>query len=324
VGIWTDLWRTEAESWAFGPIGATSDVMPHQRYVSVLLRRLRIVNSRVGFSRFYGAIQFFGRLPHLSGAAAEFASVTSPDKLRDVSKKDRGNFALGTQRLLGPVPYVGGDLELEMGLFTIKSQDLLMPYLELLGELSSSAGLAYISVMAPYVSAIKNGAAALIRSEGSSSLEIGAAATFSPVKEGTYFAARVDATDHDIARFSVDSQDYLLDENGQRITGVPYLIFAVTQSDVRDDWHQIPAISAAYTRLTSAVRERKPHKEVGSYLEHFRRVVLTDPDILSGHGRQIVNWAEEQIAAARGAALTSKKAAPPAMPALRTLLLSPL
>lgn len=298
--------------------------MPHQRYVSVLLRRLRIVNSRVGFSRFYGAIQFFGRLPHLSGAAAEFASVTSPGKLRDVSKKDNGNFALGTHRLLGPVPYVGGDLELEVGLFTIKSQDLLMPYLELLGELSSSAGLAYISVMAPYVSAIKNGTAALIGSEGSSSLEIGAAATFSPVQEGTYFAARVDAAKHDIARFSVDGQGYLLDEGGQRITGVPYLVFAITQSDVRDDWHQIPAISASYTMLTSAVREQKPHKEVRSYLEHFRRVVLTDPDILSGHGLQIVNWAEEKIGAARGATLTSKKASPPTMPALRTLQLGPL
>src|SRR5262249_15063250 len=152
--------------------------------------------------------------------------------------------------------YVGGDLEIEIGLFTIKSQDLLMPYLELLGELSKSAGLAYFSVVAPYISAIKHGAAALIRAEGSSSLEIGAAVTFNPAQEGTYFAARISSAEHDITKFTIDSNNYLLDEQGHHLADIPYLIFSVTQSDVRDDWHQIPAISTAYNRLINAVREQ--------------------------------------------------------------------
>jgi hypothetical protein len=324
MGIWTDIWRTEAENWAFGHTGSTTPITPYKQYVSVMLRQLRIVNARVGFSRFYGAVEFFGRLSHLSGTSAEFASMTSPSKLRDVPKKDRGNFAIGDQRLLGPVPYVGGDLEIEIGLFTIKSQDLLMPYLELLGELSKSAGVAYFSVVAPYVPAIKNGAAALIRAEGSSSLEIGAAVTFSPAQAGTYFAARINSADRDITKFTVDSNYYLLDEHGRRLADVPYLIFSVAQSDVRDDWHQIPAISAAYGKLINAVREQKSLKEVSSYLEQFRRVVLTDPDILSGHGPQIVSWAEERVAAAQGATKMSRRAKGPALPALRTLQLAPL
>ena len=324
MGIWTDLWRAEAENWAFGHIGSTTPIAPQKKYVSVTMHQLRIVNSRVGFSRFYGAVEFFGRLPHLSGASVEFASMTSPNKLRDVPKKDRGNFAIGDQRLLGPVPYIGGDLEIEIGLFTIKSQDLLMPYLELLGELSKSAGMAYFSVATPYVSAIKHGAAALIRTEGSSSLEIGASVTFNPVLAGTYFAARISSAGHDIGKFAVDGNNYLLDEQGRRLDKVPYLIFSVTQSGVRDDWYRIPEISSAYNRLIKAVREQKSIKEVSSYFEHFRRVVLTDPDILSGHGPQIVSWAEERIAAVQGATKTSRDANGPALPALRTLQLTPL
>ena len=324
MGIWTDLWRTEAKNWAFGHIGSTTPITPQKQYVSVMLRQLSIVNARVGFSRFYGAVEFFGRLPHLSGTCAEYASMSSPSKLRDVSKKDRGNFVIGDQRLLGPVPYVGGDLEIEIGLFTIKSQDLLMPYLELLGELSKSAGVAYFSVVAPYVSAIKHGAGALIRAEGSSSLEIGAAVTFNPAQEGTYFAARISSTEYDITKFTIDSNGCLLDEQGCRLSNIPYLIFSVTQSDVRDDWYQIPAISAAYNRLIDAVREQKSLKEVSSYLEHFRRVVLTDSDILSGHGSQIVSWAEDRVSAAQGATRTSRSAKGPVLPALRTLQLAPL
>jgi hypothetical protein len=324
MGIWTDLWRVEAESWAFGHIGNATPIIPQKEYVSVALRQLRIVNSRVGFNRFYGVVEFFGRLPHLSGAPVEFASMTSPNKLRDIPKKDRGNFAIGDQRLLGPVPYVGGDLEIEIGLFTIKSQDLLMPYLELLGELSKSAGMAYLSVAAPYVAAIKQGAAALIGTEGSSSLEIGAAITFNPVLAGTYFAARISSAEHDIAKFTVDSSNHLLDEQGRHLDEVPYLIFSVTQSGVRDDWYQIPAISSAYNKLMKAVREQKSLKEVSSYLEHFRRVVLTDPDILSGHGPQIVSWVEERVATVLGPIKTSRDAKGPALPALRTLQLAPL
>ena len=324
MGIWGDLWRTEAKNWAFGRIGSANEIIPQKRYVSIMLRRLRIADARVGFSRFYGAVEFYGSLPHMSGVPAEFASVTSPGKLRDVHREDLRNFVLANQRLLGPVPYVGGDLEIEIGLFTIKSQDLLMPYLELLNILSSAAGLAFSSVAAPYIYAIKSGVAALIRPEGSSSLEIGASVTFNPAEEGTYFAARLSSDDQDLSKFRLDSSYYLLDQKGCRLTSVPYLILSVTQSAVRDDWHQIPAISAAYNGLVSSVREQKSYKEIGSYFEHFRRIVLTDPDILNGHGSQIIAWVEANLSAAQRSTKTSRKAQGPTLPALRGLQLTPI
>src|SRR5215472_8107409 len=324
MGIWADLWRTEAKNWAFGSIGSTAEIIPHKRYVSVMLQQLRIVNARVGVSRFYGAVEFYGRLPHLSGTPAEFASVTSPSNLRDIHKKDLGNFVLGSQRLLGPAPYVGGDLEIEVGLFTVKSQDLLMPYLELLSELSNAAGFAFSSVAAPYISAIKKGAAALMRPEGNSSLQIGASATFNPAQEGIYAAARISSADFNLSRFSVDDSGYLLDEQSHRVIDVPYLIFSVNQSAVRDDWYQIPSISIAYNQLMNSIREQKSYKDVSSYFEHFRRVVLTSPDILSGHGQQIIRWAETEVAAAQGATKTSRRAEGPTLAALDTLQLTPI
>jgi hypothetical protein len=323
MGIWTDLWRTQATDWAFGHIGSTTPITPDKKYVSVMLRRLRVVDSRVGFSRFYGAVQFYGRLPHLSGKPAEFASMTSAGKLSDIPKKDRGNFTIRNQRLLGPVPYIGGDLEIEIGLFTIKSQDLLMPYLELLGELSRAAGVAYLSVAASYVAVIQQGAAALIRPEGSSSLEIGIAYTFDLVEVGTYFVARTNPADHDITKFSLDDNNFLCDEEGRHVAD-PYLIFAVTQSDVKGDWQQIPAISTAYDKLRQAVRDQKSLVEIDSYQEHFRRVVLTDPDLLSGHRKELVRIVKEEVEEALGATPTSGGTKGPTLPALRTLKLTPL
>lgn len=256
MGIWKDMWHTEAESWTFGHIGPVTEVVAHRKYLSIMLRQLRIVDARVGFSRFYGAVEFYGCLPGLSGTLSEFASVTSPSKLRDISKKDLGNFVFNNQRLLGPVPYVGGDLELEVGLFAIKSQDLLMPYLELLSELSDITSLAF-PVATPYIPVIKKGASALMRPEGSSSLEIGASVTFNPVQVGTYFAVRIDSRSCGPSKFGIDSSFYLLDDQGKRINDAPYLIFSVDELPVRDDWHQIPAISASYNQLMDVVRKQK-------------------------------------------------------------------
>jgi hypothetical protein len=324
MGIWTDLWRTQAKGWAFGHIGGEATIEPNERYVSVMLQQLRIVNERVGFGRYYGTVEFYGRVPHLSGGSVEFASVTTPGQLRNIREKDLGNFVIGQRRLLGPVPYVGGDLEIEIGLFTIKSQDLLMPYLDLIEDLSNAAGLAFVNVAAPYIAAIKKGAAGLIRPEGSASLKIGASVTFIPAQAGTYFAARLDSTSRDLAKFGLDDNDRLIDDQGHLVTSVPYLVFSVMESAVRDDWHQIPAVSAAYNQLMKAVRDQESLKEIDSYVEHFRRVLLTDPDLLPGHANQVIKQTKQQVAEVTEGIKTSRGAKVPTLPPLSELKLTPL
>ena len=55
---------------------------------------------------------------------------------------------MGDQRLLGPVPSMGGDLELKVGLFAVKSQDMLQPFLEILEDLSKAAGVGIFGLLA--------------------------------------------------------------------------------------------------------------------------------------------------------------------------------
>ncbi|HEX4391893.1 MAG TPA: hypothetical protein VH084_10180 [Mycobacterium sp.] len=324
MGIWTDLWRTEVKGWAFGHIGDEVAIEANKRYVSIMLRQMRIVNARVAFSRFYGTVEFYGRIPHLSGAPFEFASVTTPSQLRDIRRKDLNNFVIGSKRLLGPVPYVGGDLEIEIGLFAIKSQDLLMPYLDLIEDLSTAAGLAFVNVAAPYIATIKKGATALIRPEGSASLEIGASLTFPTVQAGTYFAARLAGGGRDLSKFSLDDSGRLLDDQRRLVSDVPYLVFSITEAAVRDDWHQIPAVSAAYNQLTQAIHDQQSPKDIDSYIEHFRRVLLTDPDVLYEHAKQIVEQTERRINEVVRGQLTARVEEAPALPPLSEIELTPL
>jgi hypothetical protein len=196
VGIWANLWKSEAKDWVVGRITSTPEPAPLQpgvSYVSVFLRRMRIVNARVAFNRFYGTVQSYARLPHLSGQAIEFHSATTPSQLRDAAKKDFGSFAFGSRRLLGPVPYQGGDLELEIGLFATKSQDMLQPYLDILEDLSSAAGVGLCAVAQPYLDPLAKGIQLLTGGSAESTLEIGLATTLDKPVPGRYFVARLDA-----------------------------------------------------------------------------------------------------------------------------------
>jgi hypothetical protein len=324
VGIWSDLWLSESKDWAFSRIGGWSAgpvLQPKKSYVSVMIRQLHIVNVRVGFSRFYGTVQSHARLPHMSGRAVEFTTVTTPTQLRDVPKKNLDRFVLSGQRLLGPVPFMGGDLELEIGLFSVKSQDMLKPYLDLLGELSKAAGVAVFSVAAPYLALLKRGVELLTAAEGGATLEIGVTATFDTLREGTYFVARLDSAGRDISKFAVDDNFHLLDELGNPISDVPYIVFSIGQQGVREDWFMIPSIAKVYTKLNAVVEARSSFKLVSSYQEHFNRVVRADPDILPDHADEIIDWVSKQVDKTLGAVKTSGGGVGAALPALNELRL---
>jgi len=328
MGIWSDLWVAESKDWAFSRIGGWSAgpaLQPKKTYVSVMIQQLHISNVRVGFSKFYGTVQSYARLPHMSGHAAEFTAVTTPAQLRDVPRKNLDRFVLSGHRLLGPVPFMGGDLELEIGLFSVKSQDMLKPYLDLLNELSKAAGVSISSVAAPYLSPLKRGVELLTTAEGGATLEIGVSATFDTLREGTYFVARLDSANRDISKFAVDVNHRLLDENGNPIRDAPYIVFSIDQHHARDDWFMIPSIASAHAKLNDVVQSRRSNfKLVSSHQERFKRVVMDDPDILPDHADDIIDWVSEQVNKKLGALKTSGGGAGTALPPLNDLKLRDL
>lgn len=302
MGVWSSLWHETAKDWAHGRIfDETCEdalITPQSSYVSVLIQRLRLVNSRIAFSRYYGAVQTYGKLSHLSGIPLEFSHVVVPPQLENVDRKTADNFIMAGKRVLGPAPYRGGDLELEIALLSIKSHDMIKPYLDLLAAISTAAGVAFATAATPYIGVLKRGIELLTAPNGAASLEVGVALSLDKPREGTYFAARVDASEESIKAFSVDDQYRLMDSQGHHIVDAPYVVFTITGSPVREDWFAEPDLSQAYTRLVDAIRDQSSLKAVNSYREYFGRVVRLSPDILPGHAEQIVAWVDATIAKA--------------------------
>src|SRR5262249_50868308 len=150
------------------------EIVPESAYVSIYLRSARIVDVRRGLRRFYGVVHSTTRLASRTGRYAEFSTVVAPPQLWDVEADRPDHFILLSHRLLGPVPYVGGDLEAEVGLFSVASAELTAPYIGLLDAMSRQAGVTFINVARPFVTPLVQGIN-LLCGASASTLEIGLA-----------------------------------------------------------------------------------------------------------------------------------------------------
>jgi hypothetical protein len=243
----------------------------------------------------------------------------------DVPKKRLDHFVLGQTRLLGPVPYTGGDLELELALLSVKAETLLEPFLAILEELSDAAGVGIASAALPYIGPLKKGVDLLATGGPQTALEIGLSQTFDSPRTGVYFVAQLDRHARDLDAFSVDSSFRLLDERGEAVLGVPYLVFTIDQVGTRADWSAIPPIRSTFSQLMNEISSpRATLKTVESYKQHVIRTVRASPDLVPAHGDEIVTWIEHHVERALPGTRTGALADGPVLPPLEELTLTPL
>jgi hypothetical protein len=159
MGILAELFRPVASDYTYGSLPSASQeaLQAEGAYVSIFLRSVRIVNVRKGWNKFYPVVHSYISLPHLSGKVAEFQAVTSPSHLAELDADHLDRVINLNHRLLGPVPYRGGDLTCEIGLFSVKSSDLAKPFLGVLETMASVAGVSYAALAQPFIAPLKKG-----------------------------------------------------------------------------------------------------------------------------------------------------------------------
>jgi hypothetical protein len=284
----SDLWRTETQDWVHGWLDANQtpggspagDVKPDASYLSVFLKSARVVNVRSGFTKFYGAVHSLMRLPQRSAKMADFNVITTPTELKNVDSDGIDRVIQMNHRLLGPVPYVDGDLDVEVGLFSVETSNLAAPYLNLLESLSKTAGVSFISAATPFAAPILEGVKLLTSGNRDTVLEIGLAMSQQRPRQGIYVAMRAPKSQVKLSDLKVDPSDYrLLTEDGEPMSQYPYFVLEFSASSQRPDWYMIPEIAAAYAHVQSLYREGSP--ETASAVEMFRRTALTCNDLVS-------------------------------------------
>jgi len=315
MGFFSSLFKKRAEDWFFAFLEPSQTpenlpiklVEPNTYYLNVHLKSLRIVNVRLGLSKFYGAVHSFTSIPHRGGKNAEFNVLTTPNKLEELDAKHIDRVIPINERLLGPLPYVGGDLDIEVGLFSIKSADLAAPFIGLLQQMSTLSGVAFINKALPFAEPLKNGINILTGGQDDTILEIGLSAQFPIVKTGYFVVVRVPKKDIDVKNIKIDKSDFrLIYSNGVPVSDFPYMVFEISVSDQRDAWFDIPDLLEPYKNLQKDIREGD-FESVQNSLIVFKKAALTCNDLLFKDAKRLYSEVENQVKEIMGTTTVSSK-----------------
>jgi hypothetical protein len=305
-----------------GPLGSNGAVpLTDGKYVSVRVSRLRLPNTRVKVvDRVYGVVHAFAHLSSTAGDSVEFAATTMPAKLAGVDPKNLQNVITIDKLVVGPTPWSGGDFVLEIGLFSVVSENLAGPFLETMSKLSDTVGVAFAAAAKPYVDTIKFGVEALTSASGSVKLEIGLDKTFSPPLAASYALVAAPVGELDAGSLSLDPNDGKLLTNGQPYVEKPYLIFTVESSTQRADWGGIPELRDAYAGVRDAVRGNDQGKATQAF-QNFVREAHISPDLIPADVDRLIEKVRTLLATAFQGADTAAALAPIAVPEFHELRL---
>ena len=267
-----------------------------EHYLTVTLKALRLVGVRRGVTKFHGVVHSFATLPSfaMSDGLARFEKITSPDKLKNLDAANVDRVLQLDVPLLGPIPYQGGRLEWQAGLFAVKAADLAAPYVTLLEKLSTVAGVSFIKAAQPFFEPIREGIALLTGSAGNATLEAGLEKSFEPPETGWYLLVRAPRDEVRGNTFRVDNADYrLLDQKGHPVDRFSYMLVNITATKQRTDIALIPELRDAYAEIEMYVRRQKD-KEAQEALAKFNFIARTCPDLLRDDAKHVVDRVRQE------------------------------
>jgi hypothetical protein len=309
---WLDGWLLrESTPWMHGRL--RDDISPagndflsaDASYVNLVLRAVHLGSVRKGTRRYYGMVSCTSTLVSedaAAGGVSSFTAVSAPESLKALDPQHLDRVAVSGTRLLGPRPYRGGDLAVEIALLSVREADLAEPFLSLLTSVADVAGVGLLKNAMQLAHPLINGVNDLLQ-RSAAELETGAALTWQAPRAGTYVVTRYDARQIAPEQVSLTGDYRLLDPSGNPMVG-PYLVFTIESSGERPDWHAIPDISAAWEDLRATVR-RGRHDDVDEAFAVLRRTAVFNADLLPIDGERLVAKAQALVALALPAGRTS-------------------
>ena len=138
--VWEDIRRQGKQQSTYGelepsqlPAGFQREpIIPNNAYVDVFLRSMHVVNVRKNLDKFYGIVHSYISLPYLYKENAQFHVLTTPVNLRGIDPTNIDKTIQLNHQLMDSVPYRGGDLKIELSLFSIECNDLAISFVKFL------------------------------------------------------------------------------------------------------------------------------------------------------------------------------------------------
>jgi hypothetical protein len=261
-------------------------------YIELYLEALRLKYARRFASRFHVIVYAFATLAVEGRESADIAAISKSNRLADLDSSALGQVIVHSKKLMGPLPWRGGELQLELGLFSVQTGNIVGDVLNFVTEVSSRAGLSFIGQMESFVPLITKGMNLVAGQTRETALEVGIDQALRPNRSGVYAIVNADK--------SVETRTITIDPSDMKLLadGVPldeaYCVFSIRRADQKTDFGEIPTLRAKYAALMDRIRSNDMQGAKDA-LTAFRLEAVTSPDLIPADAAALVQKAEGRV-----------------------------
>lgn len=265
-------------------------------YVEIYVESLRLKKARKFATSFHGVVYSFARLAQEAGEDAQLAAISKPDELAKMDPANLDRVITMSTQMMGAVPWRGGPLRLELGLFCVKSGNLLSPLLDYVTRVSSIGGISYIGQVKPFLPLITEGMDLIAGQSQDVTLEVAVHTSMTLQASRLCAVIAVPKNGVTAANLSLDPSDRKLLLNGQPLKEA-YCVFSIRCTDQKADYGAIPEIRTAWAALKTGILSADV-KQADTAMQAFRRTVLVSADLITRDKNRLIKKAQEMKDAA--------------------------
>lgn len=267
-------------------------------YIELYVDSLRLKKARRFATRFHGVVYSFVTLPREGTQKAEMAAISKPDKLANLDADSISEVIQVNRQMMGTVPWRGGPLLLEIGLFSVKAGNLLSPVIDFVTRVSQTAGIAFVETAKPFLPLITEGMDMIAGQKDDTNLEVGLDTSFNLTRSGTYAIIDAPKNSVDTSKLSLDPRDNKLLLDGRPLNEA-YCVFSIRRAEQKSDYGEIPALKEKFEAIMAAIRAGKK-EEAEAALTAFRLETIASPDLITSDAARLVRKARDKVEAAFG------------------------
>jgi hypothetical protein len=262
-------------------------------YIELYLESLRLARARKFATSFHAVVYSFVTLSRVGQERAQLAAVSKPEKLAQLDKKSLDKVITISKQMMGATPFRGGTVSIELGLFSVKSGNLLTPLLDYVTRVSSTAGISFVGAVKPFLPLITEGMDLIAGQQQDTALEVGVEIDLS-LKSGCVIAII------DLPKGTIkDTQKLLLDKDRKllldgKILDCGYAVFSLRPTTEKSDFGEIPELKERYAEFISAINKGK-QKDALDALTAFRLATIASPDLIDSDAKSLVEKAKGKL-----------------------------
>jgi hypothetical protein len=274
-----------------------SRLVPRESYVHITLERMHLRQGRRLWTSRRPVLHSFV-MADVPGGRYEVPMVAGPGALEQLSDGEGDRVVIGRLSLLGPTPFVGGDLEMTCGLFTVTARDFAGDLLNLASSVSSAIGVEPVGAALKLVDPIKRGLEQLL---GASDAELVLGLRRSlrgndGASPATGYLVLAGESIEPGSRLSVAADGRLLDAESSAEVDDDYFVLRVGSLDRRDDWQAMAELHVAWEEASRAAVAGEKER-LGRATAAFAQVVVSSSQLIESDQVRLILALRQRIAA---------------------------